>query len=381
MQMMPRIYLSPPDISAPDHAAVDEVLRSNWVAPVGPHLDAFETAVLEHTGRAAGLALNSGTAALHLALQLLNVQAGDSVICPSLTFAASANAICYCGAEPVFVDSEPDTWNMDPVLLAVELQERADEGRLPKAVIVVHLYGQCADMDPILTVCGQYGIPVVEDAAEALGASYKSRPAGSMGALSVFSFNGNKIITTSGGGMLLADEAAWIERARFLATQAREPVLHYEHREVGYNYRLSNLLAALGLSQLNDLQRRIAVKREHFEAYHAALSELPGVTFMPLRDPAAVNYWLTCLTVAPVPDGPSRDQIIQALAEANIEARPLWKPMHLQPVFQDCTAIGGDCAAGLFANGLCLPSGSSMHVDDRARVIECIRSCFSPAQN
>lgn len=378
--MMPRIYLSPPDVSPYDHAAVDAVLRSNWVAPVGPHLDAFETALVEHTGRAAGLALNSGTAALHLALQLLNVQAGDSVICPTLTFAASANPICYCGAEPIFVDSQSSNWNIDPVLLELELQERAAAGCLPKAVIVVHLYGQCADMDPVLRLCGHYGIPVIEDAAEALGASYKGRPAGSMGALSVFSFNGNKIITTSGGGMLLADKAAWIERARFLATQAKEPVIHYEHREVGYNYRLSNVLAGLGLSQLDDLQRRITAKREHFEAYRAALGELTGVAFMPITDPDAVNYWLTCLTVTPMPGGSSRDQIIQALADANIEARPLWKPLHLQPVFQDCASIGGECAEGLFATGLCLPSGSSMCADDRSRVIEIVRSCFSESQ-
>lgn len=244
---MPRIYLSPPDISTRDHAAVDAVLTSNWVAPVGPDLEAFESAVAQLAERQYAVALNSGTAALHLALQLLNVQPGDSVICPTLTFAASANPICYCGADPIFVDSEPRTWNMDPVLLELELGERAASGELPKAVIVVHLYGQCADMDPILAVCERYGIPVVEDAAEALGASYKGRPAGGMGAFSFFSFNGNKIITTSGGGMLLADKGSWIDRARFLATQAREPVAHYEHRELGYNYRLSNVLAGLGL--------------------------------------------------------------------------------------------------------------------------------------
>ncbi len=378
--VMPRIYLSPPDISSHDHAAVDAVLTSNWVAPVGPHLEAFEAAVAERTGRAYAVALNSGTAALHLALQLLNVRPGDTVICPTLTFAASANPICYCGADPIFVDSEPDTWNMDPVLLELELGERATSGELPKAVIVVHLYGQCADMDPILAVCERYGIPVVEDAAEALGASYKGRPAGGMGAFSFFSFNGNKIITTSGGGMLLADKGSWIDRARFLSTQAKEPVAHYEHREVGYNYRLSNVLAGLGLSQLDDLERRIAVKRAHFEAYREALSDLPGVAFMPIADPDAVNYWLTCLTIEPVDGGSSRDQVIAALAQAEIEARPLWKPLHLQPVFQDCASIGGDCAEALFANGLCLPSGSSMSDAERDTVIEIVRSCFAQSQ-
>ena len=373
---MPRIYLSPPDISTRDHAAVDAVLTSNWVAPVGPDLEAFESAVAELAERQYAVALNSGTAALHLALQLLNVQPGDSVICPTLTFAASANPICYCGADPIFVDSEPRTWNMDPVLLELELGERAASGELPKAVIVVHLYGQCADMDPILAVCERYGIPVVEDAAEALGASYKGRPAGGMGAFSFFSFNGNKIITTSGGGMLLADKGSWIDRARFLATQAREPVAHYEHRELGYNYRLSNVLAGLGLSQLDDLSRRIAAKRAHFEAYRAALGELPGVRFMPIEDPDAANYWLTCMTIDPVDGGSSRDAVIAALEAADVEARPLWKPLHMQPVFQDCASIGGECAEGLFATGLCLPSGSALSEADRSKVIEGVRVCF-----
>lgn len=373
---MPRIYLSPPDISTRDHAAVDAVLTSNWVAPVGPDLEAFESAVAELAQRQYAVALNSGTAALHLALQLLNVQPGDSVICPTLTFAASANPICYCGADPIFVDSEPRTWNMDPVLLELELGERAASGELPKAVIVVHLYGQCADMDPILAVCERYGIPVVEDAAEALGASYKGRPAGGMGAFSFFSFNGNKIITTSGGGMLLADKGSWIDRARFLATQAREPVAHYEHRELGYNYRLSNVLAGLGLSQLDDLSRRIAAKRAHFEAYRAALGELPGVRFMPIEDPDAANYWLTCMTIDPVDGGSSRDAVIAALEAADVEARPLWKPLHMQPVFQDCASIGGECAEGLFATGLCLPSGSALSEADRSKVIEGVRACF-----
>ena len=373
---MPRIYLSPPDISAADHASVDAVLTSNWVAPVGPHLVEFERMLSEQTGRAHALALNSGTAALHLSLMVLGVEAGDSVICPTLTFAASANPICYCGAEPVFVDSEPRTWNMDPALLELELESRAAEGALPKAVIVVHLYGQCAEMDPILKICERYGIPVIEDAAEALGASYQGRPAGSMGALSFFSFNGNKIITTSGGGMLLSDDAALIERAGYLSTQAREPVAHYEHRAVGYNYRMSNVLAGLGLTQLADLERRISVRRAHFEGYRSELGGLLGVDFMPIATPDAANYWLTCLTVDPVASGTSRDVIIAALEGADIEARPLWKPLHLQPVFKDCAVIGGDCAERLFADGLCLPSGSSMSAVDRAKVVDVVRACF-----
>lgn len=376
---MPRIFLSAPDISSKDHAALDAVLTSNWVAPVGPHLAEFESTLAQQVGRKYAVALNSGTAALHLALQILGVKEGDTVICPTLTFAASANPICYCGADPIFVDSESESWNMDPVLLELELGERAASGELPKAVVVVHLYGQCADMDPILAVCERYGIPVVEDAAEALGASYNGRPAGGMGAFSFFSFNGNKIITTSGGGMLLANKASWIQRALFLATQAKEPFVHYEHREVGYNYRLSNVLAALGISQLSDLPRRIAVRRAHFEAYRDALGDLPGLRFMPIRDPDAANYWLSCVTVTPVAGGSSRDQILKTLADADIEARPLWKPLHMQPVFHDCACIGGECAEALFANGLCLPSGSGMSVAEQAKVIEIVRSCFSQA--
>jgi len=369
---MPRIYLSPPDIRPQDHAAVDAVLTSNWVAPVGPHLVAFEAGVARLANRAHAVALSSGTAALHLALMVLGIGPGDAVICPSLTFAASANPICYCGAEPVFIDSEPDTWNLDPALLEQALRSREDV----KAVIVVHLYGQCADMDAIVALCRQYGVALIEDAAEALGASYRGRPAGSFGAFSFFSFNGNKIITTSGGGMLLADRQAWIERARFLSTQAREPVLHYEHREIGFNYRMSNVLAGLGISQLEDLDRRIESRRAHFEAYRRELSALPGVRFMPIAESGEPNYWLTCLTSAVVP----RDTIIAALAEAAIEARPLWKPLHLQPVFEACDCYGGAVAEALFATGLCLPSGSSMTEAQRGEVIGIVRSCFAGTQ-
>lgn len=374
---MSRIYLSPPDIRTEDYAALEAVLASNWVAPVGPHLKQFEEALAQKVDRQHALAVNSGTAALHLALKVLGVQPGDSVICPTLTFAASANPIRYCGAEPVFIDSEPDTWNMDPELLRSALEALAASGNLPKAVIVVHLYGQCADMDPIEKVCCDYEIPIIEDAAEALGASYKGRPAGGMGAFSFFSFNGNKIITTSGGGMLLSNDETWVERARFLATQAREPVVHYEHKEIGYNYRLSNVLAALGISQLQDLERRIGTRRKHFEAYRDALADLPGITFMPIEDPDAVNYWLTCFTADLSASSLSRDQIIHALADANIESRPLWKPLHLQPVYKGCTMIGGKCAESIFANGLCLPSGSAMKPEEHFRVVEVIRSCFS----
>lgn len=369
---MPRIYLSPPDISPQDHAAVDAVLTSNWVAPVGPALEAFEGSVARRVQRDHAVALNSGTAALHLALQILGVGPGDAVVCPTLTFAASANPIRYLGAEPIFVDSEARTWNMDPERLEEALQSRDDI----KAVIVVHLYGQCAEMERILDLCQSYGLPLIEDAAEALGASYRGRPAGSMGAFSFFSFNGNKIVTTSAGGMLLSDDAAGIDRARYLATQAREPVAHYEHKAVGYNYRMSNLLAGLGCSQLADLDRRIAARRAHFEAYRDALGDLPGVEFMPIAEPASTNHWLTCLTVDPAAADVSRENLLAALAAADIEARPIWKPLHLQPVFKDKARFGGDLAARLFERGLCLPSGSGLSEPERQRVIDTVRAAF-----
>lgn len=365
---MARLYLSPPDITPEDYQSVSAVLDSNWVAPVGPHLEEFERAVADLVGVGHALALSSGTAALHLALQVLGVGPGDSVICPSFTFAASANPICYQGAEPLFVDSEPRTWNMDAGLLAEALDAHSNI----KAVIVVHLYGQCAEMGPILELCRARGIPVIEDAAEALGASYQGRPAGSMGDLAFFSFNGNKIITTSGGGMLLSRNSEWIERARHLASQAREPAIHYEHREVGYNYRMSNLLAGLGLSQLADLPRRIAARRAHFEAYAAAFAGFEGIRMMPIADPAACNYWLSCFTLKPPSDSGQRDALVQAFAAADIEVRPLWKPMHLQPLYAARSCHGGLVCTDLFARGLCLPSGSAMSAESRQRVIDLL---------
>ncbi|MEN8735466.1 MAG: DegT/DnrJ/EryC1/StrS family aminotransferase [Lentimonas sp.] len=369
---MPRIYLSPPDISVADHASVDAVLTSNWVAPVGPHLNAFEAELASMTGVAHAVALNSGTAALHLALMLLGVGEGDSVICPSLTFAASANPICYLGANPIFVDSEARSWNLDPEQLEQALQKEPSV----KAVIVVHLYGQCADMDSIIEICERYNVPIIEDAAEALGASYKGRPAGSFGALSFFSFNGNKIITTSGGGMLLSNNEAWIEQARYLATQAREPVAHYEHKAVGYNYRMSNVLAGLGSSQLSDLPRRIAARKAHFEAYSAALEDIGGVSMMPVSLKCENNYWLSCFIVDQDVSGVGRDVILSALSAADIEARPVWKPLHLQPVFGHCRVYAGSCSQRIFEQGVCLPSGSTLSIEDRGQVIEIIRSCF-----
>ncbi len=376
-RIMPRLYLSPPDISSHDHASVDDVLTSKWVAPIGPHLNEFEAAVARRVGRTHALALNSGTAALHLSLQILGVTSGDAVICPTLTFAASANPICYLGAEPIFIDSEPQTWNMDAELLEKALNEHNNI----KAVIVVHLYGQCAEMNRIVEICEAHNVTLIEDAAEALGATYQGKPAGSFGAFSFFSFNGNKIITTSAGGMLLSDNEAGIDQALYLATQAREPVTHYEHKAIGYNYRMSNVLAGLGLSQFADLDRRIEARREHFEAYSKALGNFEGVEFMPIPDPDAANYWLTCLTVDFKRSGTSRDDIISKLEEADIEARPLWKPLHLQPVFKDRDYYGSDVAENLFKNGICLPSGSSMTSEDRNRVIQVIKGCLIEGSN
>ncbi len=367
---MSRIYLSPPDISKNDHISVSDVLTSNWVAPVGPHINAFEAELAKVANRQQAVALNSGTAALHLALMLLGVSAGDQVICPTLTFAASANPICYLGAEPVFVDSELETWNLDPEQLEQALK---NEDRV-KAVIVVHLYGQCANMERICSLCEHYNVPLIEDAAEALGASYQGKPAGSFGAFSFFSFNGNKIITTSAGGALLSNDKVAINRASYLATQAREPVAHYEHKAVGYNYRMSNVLAGLGCSQLADLGRRVAARKDHYEAYTKAFLEIPQIVMMPISEDGQSNYWLSCLTLDSEEVTPA--QLLEALEAANIEARPLWKPLHLQPVFERVKTYGGQIAADLFQRGLCLPSGSSLSKADRDQVISVVRSCF-----
>jgi pyridoxal phosphate-dependent aminotransferase EpsN len=318
------------------------------------------------------VALSSGTAALHLALAVLGVGAGDEVWCSTLTFAATANAVRYLGATPVFVDSDRASWNMDPGLLAEALDEAARRGALPKAVIAVDLYGQCADLEPIAAACRRHGVALVEDAAEALGATYHGRPAGSIGDLSILSFNGNKIITTSGGGMLLGRDKALVDRARYLATQAREPARHYEHTTVGYNSRLSNLLAAVGRAQLADLGRRVAARRAT-NAYYRERLALPGWSFMPEAPFGRATFWLTCATIDRASFGADRDAVIDALAAADIEARPVWKPMHLQPVFAGFRRIGGGVAEHLFADGICLPSGSNLTDADRERVVACVR--------
>jgi dTDP-4-amino-4,6-dideoxygalactose transaminase len=344
------------------------------VAPVGPDLDAFESQVAEVVGVRHAVALSSGTAALHLALIAAGVRRGDTVLVPSFTFAASANAVMYLGARPVFLDSTADTWNVDPRLVAEELRLRAARGQLPRAVIAVDMYGQCADYEPLLVACDRYGVALIEDAAEALGATYRGRAAGSFGLAGVLSFNGNKIITTGGGGMLVTDDGRVATQARYLATQAREPVPHYEHRAVGHNYRLSNLLAAVGRGQLQRLDELITARRQTARFYRTALGDLPGLTFMPVADYGSPNWWLSCLLVDAGTFGADRDRIIEHLGRQNIEARPAWKPMHLQPVFRDCVMRGGAVSADLFRRGLCLPSGSALTDHDRERVVAAVRA-------
>ena len=327
----------------------------------------------------AACATASGTAALHLALLLAGVSAGDEVVVPTLTFAATANAVNYIAATPVFIDVEPETWNLDPELLAGFLAERSRHGRLPAAVVSVDLYGQCADYDRIEPVCRRYGVALVEDAAEALGATFQGRAAGSFGRIGVFSFNGNKIITTSGGGMLVSQDPARGERARYLASQARDPAPHYEHSEIGYNYRLSNLLAALGRGQLRHLAERVARRQEVNKTYRAELADLPGITFMPCASYGASTSWLTCIMVDSRTFGASADDVRLRLEAEDIESRPAWKPMHLQPAFAGCSHVGGDVAAGIFATGLCLPSGSAMSELDLAMVCDVVRRAHGTA--
>lgn len=371
---MARVYLSPPHMGPEERALLLEAFDSNWIAPLGPHVDAFERELAAKVGAHHAAALSSGTAGLQLALRLLGVGPDDEVLTSTLTFAATANAITYVGARPVFLDVSPATWTLDPALLAAELDACAARGKLPKAVVTVDLYGQCCDYDPIRAACARHDVPIVQDAAEALGATYQGRPAGTQGALGVFSFNGNKVITTSGGGMLVSDRKDWVERARYLATQARQPSPHYEHTEVGYNFRLSNLLAAIGRGQLRVLDERVAARRANNAFYREALADLPGIEFMPEASYGRSSCWLTCVLIDHERLGADRETIRQALEREDIESRPVWYPMHLQPVFKDCRAVGGEVATRLFERGLCLPSGSSLGEADRARVVQRIRS-------
>jgi dTDP-4-amino-4,6-dideoxygalactose transaminase len=368
-----RIYLSSPHMGDKEFEFVTEAFDTNWIAPIGPHIDAFEKEFCELTGSKYAVALSSGSAAIHLALILLNVQREDEVICSSFTFSASANPIVYQGATPIFIDSENTTWNMDVRFFAEAIQDRIINYKTPKAVILVHLYGQSADIDPILKLCNKYDIPLIEDAAESVGAFYKGKHTGTLGKFGVFSFNGNKIITTSTGGMLVSDDEALIQKARFLATQARDPAPHYQHSHIGYNYRLSNVLAGIGRGQLRVLEERVKSRRANFEFYKKELGNLHGIQFMPEAEFGRSNRWLTCLTIDPSGFGATREDVRLALESENIEARPVWKPLHLQPVFKDSPYYGSGFSEEIFDKGLCLPSGSNLSKEDLERVVDVIR--------
>jgi pyridoxal phosphate-dependent aminotransferase EpsN len=370
-----RLYLSPPDLDGREKQMLIDAFDSNWITTLGPHVEAFEREMCERLGIASAVALSSGTAGLHLALLILGIQRGDEVWCSDLTFVATVNAITYCGARPVFIDSDRATWNMDPQLLAEELHARRERGKLPRAVVVVDLYGQAADYAAILATCAEFGVPVIEDAAEALGATYMGKAAGSFGAMGVLSFNGNKIITTSGGGMLVSANKEYIDRARHLATQAREPFPYYHHTSIGYNYRLSNLLAAVGRAQLENLDRKVVRRRGIYAFYKHALGALPGIEFMPEAPDGIPNHWLTCVTIDPARLGARSEDIRLHLEASNIECRHIWKPMHMQPVFSECACIGGAVSEDLFSRGLCLPSGSGMSDADLERVVAGILEC------
>ncbi len=374
--MEQRIYLSPPHVGPVERRLLLEALDSNWIAPLGPMVDAFEREVCERIGVPYAVALSSATAGLHLCLVESGVVAGDIVLVPTFTFIATVNAVRYCGATPVFVDCDGISWNADPAVARNSFEDLAAIGRTPKAFIVADCYGQCADYDTLLSLAAEYSVTVIEDAASTLGARYRARPAGSFGKAAVFSFNGNKIITTSGGGMVVSEDARLIERIRYLATQARQAATHYEHTEIGYNYRLSNLLASVGRGQLMGLDDKIVARRRNRELYEGELQHLPGLSFMPIPDWSQPNHWLTCIVVDPVVSGTDRERIRVALEAENIESRPLWKPMHRQPLFASCRVYGGRESERLFRDGLCLPSGSGLTTEEHARVCEVVRREF-----
>lgn len=372
---MARIYLSAPHLGSLEEQYVKEAFSTNWISSVGPNLEAFEREFSEQLlGGLPCVALSSGTAAIHLGLKLLGVQRDDDVFCPTLTFAASANPIVYQGARPVFLDSETTSWNLDPDVLEEALRERARVGKLPRAVVVVHLYGQSADLDRIEAACARYEVPILEDAAEAVGTHYRGAHVGTRAPVSVFSFNGNKMITTSGGGMLVARDRAWVDKARFWSQQAREPTPWYEHEEIGFNYRMSNVLAGIGRGQLAVLEDRVAARRAIAFRYREAFADLAGIELMPQAAFGRHTNWLSVFLIDERAFGASRDDIIDALAKDDIESRPVWKPMHLQPVFRSCDVFGGGVAEDIFRRGVCLPSSSSLSTAEQARVIDVIRA-------
>jgi len=369
---MKRILLSVPHMAGSEEAYVQLAFASNWLSTAGPNLAAFEREFEDRIGLPS-VALASGTAAIHLGLRLLGAGPGDRVFCPTLTFAASCNPARYLGAEPVFLDGDRATWNLDPNLLESALRRCACRNQLPRALIAVHLYGQCADMQPILAICRSYEVPVLEDAAEALGATYRRQPAGTLSEIGAFSFNGNKIITTTGGGMLVSRNPAWVEKARFWSQQARDPGLAYEHSELGYNYRMSNVLAGIGRGQLEVLDLRVRQRRAIAFRYRDAFADLPGISLMPQAPYGLHTNWLSCFLIQERKFGCSRDELIRALDQAGVESRPVWKPMHLQPLYAKCERNGGEVAEDLFRRGICLPSSSSLSEDDQLHVVNTVR--------
>ena len=375
-----QILLSTPHMGEKEKDFVESAFQSNWIAPLGPNVDAFERELAAHVGIGHAAALSSGTAAIHLALRLLDVGPGDTVFCASLTFIATANPIIYMGATPVFIDSEPETWNMSPIALAVALADAERRRSLPKAVIVVNLYGQSADLDPIVKLCNQYDIPVIEDAAESLGATYRGRASGTIGRIGIYSFNGNKIITTSGGGMIVSADEGLIKKARFLATQARDAVAspYYQHTQLGYNYRLSNVLAGIGRGQLKVLEERITMRRAIFERYCEGLADVDSISWMPEASFGRATRWLSVCLLDPYSTGLTPAEFIRSLANEKIEARHVWKPLHLQPLFAECVYFPhtpeASVADSLFARGVCLPSGSNLTSGQQERIIRAIRT-------
>ena len=382
-----RIYLSSPHMSGGEMKYINEAFDQNWVAPLGPNVDAFERTLADYCGVKHAAALSSGTAAIHLALIILGVEKGDEVIASSFTFSATVNPIVYQGATPVLIDSEPGTWNMDPQLLEDAIKRRrasasakasaGKAGRRVKAIIPVHLYGMPANMKDILSIAEKYEIPVIEDAAEALGSRFNGKRAGSFGIMGILSFNGNKIITTSGGGALISDNKDFIDKARFLATQARDKARHYQHSQIGYNYRMSNVLAGIGRGQMEVIDDRVRKRRELFSFYKEQLGTIDGFEFIDEPgDEFFSNRWLTTVLIDPEKTGFTREELQTKLEKENIETRPLWKPMHLQPVFADCPAFVNNTSKMLFEKGLCLPSGSNMNEEDLSRIIKAIKECF-----
>jgi dTDP-4-amino-4,6-dideoxygalactose transaminase len=373
-----KIWLSSPHMGDDEFKFVKEAFDTNWIAPLGPNVNGFEQDLCNYTGVKYAAALSSGTAAIHLSLILLDVKPGDEVICSSFTFSASANPILYLGANPVFIDSKKLTWNINPDILETAIKDRIAKGKKPKAIIVVHLYGMPAEMNEIMKIADKYEIPVIEDAAEALGSKYNGKPVGSFGLMGILSFNGNKIITTSGGGALISDNKDYIEKARFLSTQARDNAPHYQHSQIGYNYRMSNICAGIGRGQMKVLEKRVKQRRENFKFYKKEIGGFAGIDFQPEPVGAFSNRWLTAIIVDPRQTGGiTREDLRLAMAKENIECRPLWKPMHLQPVFREYPFYGDHSSDNLFENGLCLPSGSNLSAEDRSRILKCFKSVFN----